>query len=151
MNTASSPRPRLTEAKHDQLRALGLKATVPRLRIIDLLLRHAERSQHVSAEEIHDELRSGGESISLGTVYRVLLQLVERGAVESHQFAGERAVFELARKGEHGHMLDINNGAIAEFSDEIVHARLHELAAQKGYEIVDLELTLYVRGKNPPA
>ena len=151
MNTANSPRPRLTEAKHDQLRALGLKATVPRLRIIDLLLRHAERSQHVSAEEIHDELRSGGESISLGTVYRVLLQLVERGAVESHQFAGERAVFELARNGEHGHMLDINDGAIVEFSDEVVQARLHELAAQKGYEIVDLELTLYVRGKNPPA
>jgi Fur family transcriptional regulator, ferric uptake regulator len=150
MNTGNSPQPRLTEAKHDQLRALGLKATVPRLRIIDLLLRHAERSQHVSAEEIHDELRSGGESISLATVYRVLLQLVERGVVESHQFAGERAVFELARKGEHDHMMDINDGAIVEFSDEIVRARLHELAAEKGYEIVDLELTLYVRGKSPP-
>src|SRR5258708_13821204 len=111
MNTANSPRPLLTEAKHDQLRALGLKATVPRLRIIDLLLRRAERSQHVSAEEIHDELRSGGESISLGTVYRVLLQLVERGAVESHQFAGERAAFELARNVEHSLLLDTNRDA----------------------------------------
>ena len=80
VNTAKSPQLRLTEAKHDQLRALGLKATVPRLRIIDLLLRRAERSQHVSAEEIHGELCSGGESISLATVYRVLMQLVERGA-----------------------------------------------------------------------
>ena len=150
VNTAKSPLPRLTEAKHDQLRALGLKATVPRLRIIDLLLRHAERSQHVSAEEIHDELRSAGESISLATVYRVLMQLVERGAVESHQFAGERSLFELARNGEHGHMLDVNDGVIVEFADDIVRARLHELAAEKGYEIVDLELTLYVRGKRPP-
>jgi Fur family ferric uptake transcriptional regulator len=151
MNTAKSPQPRLTEAKHDQLRALGLKATVPRLRIVDLLLRRAERSQHVSAEQIHEELRSEGESISLATVYRVLLQLAERGAVESHQFAGERTVFELARNCKHDHMLDINDGAITEFSDETVRARLHELAAEKGYEIVDLELTLYVRGKNPPA
>jgi len=151
MNTMRTPQPWLTEAKHDQLRALGLKATVPRLRIIDLLLRRAERSQHVSAEEIHDELRSAGESISLATVYRVLMQLVERGAVESHQFAGERAVFELARSGDHDHMLDINDGAILEFSDEIVRARLHQLAAEKGYEIVELELTLYVRGKGRPA
>ena len=104
----------------------------------------------MSAEEIHDELRSAGESISLATVYRVLMQLVERGAVESHQFAGERSLFELARNGEHGHMLDVNDGVIVEFADDIVRARLHELAAEKGYEIVDLELTLYVRGKRPP-
>ena len=129
------------QAVKQQLRAAGLKVTAQRLCILELL----RRSAHLSSETIHAQLREAGRPISLATVYRVLGQLETCGLVIRHRFTGGHCVFESANTREHGHMLDVDAGAILEFSDPIVRSRLQAIAAAKGYDVLDQELILYVR------
>lgn len=128
-----------------QLRAAGLKVTAQRLCILELLRRPTEGSAHLSAESIHDRLRQEGRAISLATVYRVLSQLEACGLVARHRFLGGHCIFEIANTDAHDHMLDVDGGAIVEFSDPIIRSRLQAIAAAKGYDVVDQEVTLYVR------
>jgi Fur family ferric uptake transcriptional regulator len=140
--TKSTPSP--ARSSRDLLQDARLKVTGPRLSVIDQLRQFAERSEHVAAEEIYLRLHEAGEPIGLGTVYRVLAHLVDHGIVERHQFAG-RTVFELVQNEEHDHMCDVNGGTVLEFSDAMIRARLQKLAREKGYEIIQHELIVYVR------
>jgi Fur family ferric uptake transcriptional regulator len=127
------------------LKKVGLKVTLPRMKILELLERSAVR--HQSAEDIYQALRDEGEEIGLATVYRVLTQFEAAGLVERHHFESGQAVFELSEKGHHDHIVCVSCGKVEEFYDEMIEDRQREVASQKGYEVTEHSLTLY--GKCP--
>jgi Fur family ferric uptake transcriptional regulator len=127
------------------LKKAGLKVTLPRMKILELLERSEVR--HQSAEDIYQALRDEGEEIGLATVYRVLTQFEAAGLVERHHFESGQAVFELSEKGHHDHIVCVACGKVEEFYDEMIEDRQREVASQKGYEVTEHSLTLY--GKCP--
>jgi Fur family ferric uptake transcriptional regulator len=127
------------------LKKAGLKVTLPRMKILELL--EASNVRHQSAENIYRALLDDGEEIGLATVYRVLTQFEAAGLVERHHFESGQAVFELSEKGHHDHIVCISCGKVEEFFDEMIESRQREVAADKGYEVTDHSLTLY--GKCP--
>ncbi len=128
-----------------ELRKAGLKVTLPRLKILEILERSATR--HLSAEDIYKELIDGGEEIGLATVYRVLTQFETAGLVVRHNFEGGHSVFELDQGEHHDHMVCVETGDVIEFVDADIERLQHEIAAKYGYEIEDHSLVLYVRKK----
>jgi Fur family ferric uptake transcriptional regulator len=126
-----------------ELRKAGLKVTHPRLRILDLLEREAER--HLSAEDIYRALIDSSEDIGLATVYRVLTQFEAAGLVIKHNFEGGQAVYELDRGGHHDHMVCVDTGKVVEFYSPEIERLQKEIADQHGYIIEDHSLVLYVR------
>jgi len=129
------------------LRKAGLKITSPRLKVLDLLERSSER--HMSAEAIYRALIDSGEELGLATVYRVLTQFERAGLVSRHNFEGGTAVFELADRTHHDHMVCLETGKVIEFRDERIERLQGEIAAEHGYEIQEHSLVLYVRPKRP--
>lgn len=127
------------------LKKVGLKVTLPRMKILELLERSEIR--HQSAEDIYQALRDEGEEIGLATVYRVLTQFEAAGLVERHHFESGQAVFELSEKGHHDHIVCVACGKVEEFYDEMIEDRQREVASEKGYEVTEHSLTLY--GKCP--
>ena len=125
------------------LKKAGLKVTLPRMKILELL--EASKVRHQSAENIYRALLDDGEEIGLATVYRVLTQFEAAGLVERHHFESGQAVFELSEKGHHDHIVCIACGKVEEFFDEMIESRQREVAAEKGYEVTDHSLTLYGR------
>ena len=130
------------------LRKAGLKATLPRLRVLEILERNAER--HLSAEDVYRALIEAGEDVGLATVYRVLTQFESVGIVQRHNFDGSHAVFEMDRGEHHDHMLCLDNGQVVEFIDEEIERRQHEIAAAHGFQLEGHSLVLYVRRKAAP-
>lgn len=128
------------------LRKVGLKVTVPRMRILDILERQAH-GKHMSAEDIYRVLLDNGDDIGLATVYRVLTQFEAAGLVLKHHFEGGQAVFELDQGGHHDHMVDLDTGKVIEFESPEIERLQHAVAAQYGYEIEEHSLVLYVRKK----
>ena len=131
-----------------ELRKAGLKVTLPRIKILQMLESTAETSEHLSAEDVYQRLRDSGEDVGLATVYRVLTQFESAGLVVRHNFETGHSVFELAPEDHHDHMVDVDSNEVIEFFDEIIEQRQHSLAAEKGYEIIDHSLVLYVRKKD---
>jgi Fur family ferric uptake transcriptional regulator len=127
------------------LRNAGLKVTLPRLKILEIL--EANEQAHLSAEDIYRELLDSGEDIGLATVYRVLTQFESAGLVTRHNFEGGHSVFELDDGEHHDHMVCIETGEVIEFLDEDIERLQHEIAEKHGYEIEDHSLVLYVRPK----
>ena len=127
------------------LKNAGLKATLPRLRILHML--ESSSTRHLSAEDIYKALLEQGEDVGLATVYRVLTQFEQAGLVQRHNFDGAHAVFELAEGRHHDHMVCIETGHVIEFFDEEIEKRQREVVAAHGYELVDHNLVLYVRPK----
>lgn len=127
------------------LRRAGLKVTVPRLKILEIL-ENAE-PHHLSAEDVYRKLMESDESIGLATVYRVLTQFEGSGLVERHNFDDGRAVYELASDEHHDHMVDMDTGKVVEFIDERIERLQREIAEKHGYELVDHTMVLYVRKK----
>ena len=125
------------------LKKAGLKVTLPRMKILELL--EASNVRHQSAENIYRALLDDGEEIGLATVYRVLTQFEAAGLVERHHFESGQAVFELSEKGHHDHIVCVACGKVEEFFDEMIESRQREVAAEKGYEVTDHSLTLYGR------
>lgn len=125
------------------LRKAGLKATSPRLRILDILEREADR--HMSAEDVYRALLTAGEDVGLATVYRVLTQFEAAGLVQRHHFDGSHAVFEMARGPHHDHIVCVDSGEVLEFFDEEIERRQREIVAARGYELVEHSLVLYVK------
>ena len=123
------------------LRKAGLKATLPRLRILDILERH--RDSHMSAEEVYRALLDAGEEVGLATVYRVLTQFESAGLVKRHNFEGGHAVFELDSGDHHDHIVCTQCGTIVEFLDEVIERRQDKLAREHGFEIGDHALVIY--------
>jgi len=130
------------------LRKAGLKATLPRLRILEILEHNADR--HLSAEDVYRALLEAGDDVGLATVYRVLTQFESVGIVQRHNFDGSHAVFEMDRGEHHDHMVCLDNGEVLEFMDAEIERRQHEIAAAHGYELEGHSLVLYVRKAKPP-
>lgn len=123
------------------LRNAGLKVTLPRLKIIEML--ETSSTRHLSAEEIYRRLMDGGEDIGLATVYRVLTQFEAAGLVTRHHFEGGHAVFELERGHHHDHIVCMQCGRVDEFEDEIIEKRQREKAEAMGYKLVEHNLIMY--------
>jgi len=103
----------------------------------------------MSAEAIYRALIDSGEELGLATVYRVLTQFERAGLVSRHNFEGGTAVFELADRTHHDHMVCLETGKVIEFRDERIERLQGEIAAEHGYEIQEHSLVLYVRPKRP--
>lgn len=123
------------------LRKAGLKVTLPRVKILELLESHETR--HLSAEDIYRYLLDQGEEIGLATVYRVLTQFEAAGIVTRHNFEGGHAVFELNEGGHHDHIVCVDCGRIEEFYDEVIEQRQQAIASNYRFDIKDHSLILY--------
>ena len=129
--------------QRQELRKAGLKVTLPRLKILEILEGNSQR--HLSAEDIYRELLAAGEDIGLATVYRVLTQFESAGLVTRHNFEGGSSVFELDEGEHHDHMVCVETGDVVEFVNDEIEKLQHEIAAEHGYELIDHNLVLYVR------
>ena len=127
------------------LRKAGLKVTLPRMRILEILETAGDR--HLSAEDIYRLLIEHKEDIGLATVYRVLTQFEAAGLVLKHNFEGGQAVFEIDRGKHHDHMVDLDTGKIIEFTSDEIERLQREVADVHGYDIEEHSLVLYVRAK----
>ena len=126
-----------------ELKKAGLKVTLPRLRILELL--ESSESPHLSAENIYRQLINAGEEVGLATVYRVLTQFEQAGICIRHNFEEGHGVYELTPAHHHDHMVCVETGDIIEFSCEDIERFQVEVAKEKGYEIVDHSMVLYVK------
>ena len=123
------------------LRKAGLKVTLPRLKILEILETGARR--HMSAEDIYKVLLESNEDIGLATVYRVLTQFEAAGLVTRHHFEDGMAVFELNHGMHHDHIVCIDCGRVEEFLDKGIEERQTAVAQRLGFEIRDHSLILY--------
>jgi len=126
-----------------ELKKAGLKVTLPRLRILELL--EGGDKTHLSAEEIYRRLIDAGEEVGLATVYRVLTQFEQAGICIRHNFEEGHAVYELTPSDHHDHMVCLDTGDVIEFTDDIIEERQKKLAQEQGYEIIDHSMVLYVK------
>lgn len=124
-----------------ELKKAGLKITLPRVKILEILAGSDER--HMSAEDVYKTLLEQSEEIGLATVYRVLTQFEAAGLVERHNFEGGHAVFELDQGHHHDHIVCMKCGKVVEFMDETIERLQHEIAEKNGFKLVDHSLTLY--------
>lgn len=132
----------------DGLKNSGLKATVPRLKILDIFQR--SKQTHMSAEDVFRLLILENFDIGLATVYRVLTQFEQAGLLSRSQFEGGKALFELNDGQHHDHLVCLDCGHVEEFFDTEIENRQHAIARQLGFEIADHALSLYaICRKNP--
>ncbi len=131
--------------ENQELRKAGLKVTLPRVKILQILENSDNR--HMSAEDVYKSLLEAGEDVGLATVYRVLTQFETAGLVERHNFDGGHSVFELDRGDHHDHMVCIETGQVIEFHNEQIEQLQEDIAAEHGYEITGHNLVLYVKKK----
>ncbi len=127
------------------LRKVGLKVTQPRMRILDLM--EDQSHKHMTADDIYRELVLADYDIGLATVYRVLSQFEAAGLVAKHNFEGGHAYYELESGEHHDHMICVETGKVIEFVSEDIERLQREIADEKGYEIEDHSLVMYVRPK----
>ncbi len=127
--------------KDTNLKKAGLKVTLPRLKILQILEDAKER--HLSAEDVYRILTQAGEEIGLATVYRVLTQFQEAGLVIRHNFEEEHAVFELDHGEHHDHLVCVKCGRVDEFIDPIIEKRLNDVVKETGFSITDHSLNVY--------
>jgi Fur family ferric uptake transcriptional regulator len=125
-----------------ELRKAGLKVTLPRMKILDILESKGS-VRHQSAEDVYKALLDIGEDIGLATVYRVLTQFESAGLVKRHHFEGGHSVFELNQGSHHDHILCVKCGRVDEFVDETIEQRQKDIAKELGYEMTDHCLYMY--------
>ena len=131
---------------HD-LKSAGLKATVPRLKIIKLF--ETSKVRHMTAEDVYRQLLSDGPDVGLATVYRVLTQFEQAGLLVRHHFESGKAVFELNEGKHHDHMVCIQCGRVEEFYDAGIEKRQAAIAADRGFAIKEHALYLYAECMKP--
>lgn len=134
-----------------ELREAGLKVTLPRLKILEMLEHSPTR--HLSAEEIYRMLMEQGEDIGLATVYRVLTQFEAAGLVMRHHFEGGHAVFEMQQAAHHDHIVCLRCGRVDEFVDDLIEKRQREKAKELGFKLTEHSLIMYgqcLRGNDCP-
>ena len=131
--------------QNKELKKAGLKATLPRIKIMEVLESTAiQEEAHFSAEDIYKELLTTGNNIGLASVYRVLTQFEAAGIVKKHHFEGSHAVYEVIEEN-HEHMVDVESGKVLEFQDAELVERLNKIANNSGYQLVDHSLVLHVK------
>ncbi|MBW2940488.1 ferric iron uptake transcriptional regulator [Zhongshania aquimaris] len=133
--------------ENQELRKAGLKVTLPRVKILQLLEQAESDNQHFSAEDVYRALMESGEDVGLATVYRVLTQFEAAGLVTRHNFETGHSVFELEKGDHHDHIVCMETGEVIEFFDEVIESRQRQLVAERGFELVDHSLVLYVKPK----
>lgn len=126
----------------ENLKNIGLKATLPRLKILGLFQRTHER--HLSAEDVYRMLLTEQLDVGLATVYRVLTQFEQAGLLTRHHFETGKAVFELNEGTHHDHIVCVNCGHVEEFCDSAIEERQNAIAQEKGYKLSDHAMNLYV-------
>jgi len=125
------------------LRDVGLKVTLPRVKILEILEKLSDDDRHLTAEQVYKILLSEDEEIGLATVYRVLTQFEAAGLVTRHHFEGGNSVFELNKGTHHDHIVCIKCGRVDEFADEVIEQRQKDIAKKLGYNLTDHSLYLY--------
>ncbi len=125
------------------LRDAGLKVTLPRVKILEILEKLSDDDRHLTAEQVYKILLSEDEEIGLATVYRVLTQFEAAGLVTRHHFEGGNSVFELNKGSHHDHIVCIKCGRVDEFADEMIEQRQRAIAKKLGYDLTDHSLYLY--------
>lgn len=131
---------------HD-LKNAGLKATLPRLRIINLF--EQSKVRHLTAEDVYKQLLADGLDIGLATVYRVLTQFEQAGLLVRHHFESGKAVFELNQGGHHDHLVCLQCGRVEEFFDPEIEKRQLKVAKERGFAIAEHALYLYAECVKP--
>jgi len=131
--------------ENQELRKAGLKVTLPRVKILQIL--ESADDRHMSAEDVYKALIEADDDVGLATVYRVLTQFESAGLVVRHNFDGGHSVFELSRGEHHDHMVCMETGKIVEFTNHEIERIQKDIAEKHGYELVDHNLVLYVRPK----
>ena len=128
-------------ANIDELKSTGLKATLPRLKILDVFQKGAQR--HMTAEDVFRVLLEERSDIGLATVYRVLTQFEQAGILTRSHFESGKAVYELNEGTHHDHMVCLDCGRVEEFYDPEIEKRQQNVAKAKGFAIADHALSLY--------
>ncbi len=125
----------------DELKSSGLKATLPRLKILEIFQRGAQR--HMTAEDVFKALLAEGSDIGLATVYRVLMQFEQAGILARNHFESGKSVFELNEGQHHDHLLCLTCGRVEEFYDAEIEARQRAIATERGFLLQEHALSLY--------
>ena len=125
----------------DDLKSTGLKATVPRLKILQLFQQGGQR--HMTAEDVFRLLMAEQSDVGLATVYRVLAQFEHAAILSRSHFEGGKAVYEINEGRHHDHLVCLDCGRVEEFYDEQIESRQNEVARAKGFAIADHALSLY--------
>lgn len=125
----------------NELRSVGLKATLPRMKILEIF--QSGRQRHMSAEDVFRELLEARQDIGLATVYRVLRQFEQAGILTSNTFESGKAVFELDEGRHHDHLVCMQCGRVEEFFDAEIEARQKRIATERGFALQDHALSLY--------
>jgi Fur family ferric uptake transcriptional regulator len=125
----------------DEIKNSGLKATLPRIRVLEVFQRATRR--HLTAEDVYKALLAEDADIGLATVYRVLTQFEQAGLLTRNHFESGKAVFELNEGHHHDHLVCLTCGKVEEFYDEAIEARQHAIAKERGFELQEHSLALY--------
>ena len=127
----------------EELKSSGLKATLPRIKILEVFQRTERR--HLTAEDVFKVLLADGADIGLATVYRVLMQFEQAGLLRRSNFESGKAVFELNEGQHHDHLVCLDCGRVEDFFDAEIEARQRAVAAARGFELQEHSLALYAR------
>ena len=125
----------------EELKSSGLKATLPRIKILEVFQQSAQR--HLTAEDIYKLLLADGSDIALATVYRVLMQFEQAGILARSHFESGKSVFELNEGTHHDHLLCLTCGRVEEFYDAEIEHRQQMIAKDKGWILQDHAMSLY--------
>jgi Fur family ferric uptake transcriptional regulator len=130
--------------KHaDELKSSGLKATLPRIKILEIFQRSERR--HLTAEDVFKTLLTEEADIGLATVYRVLMQFEQAGLLSRSNFESGKSVFELNEGHHHDHLVCLDCGRVEEFFDAQIETRQREVATERGFALQEHSLSLYAR------
>jgi len=125
----------------DELKSNGLKATLPRIKVLEMFQTSTRR--HMSAEDVYKMLLAEGADVGLATVYRVLMQFEQAGILSRNHFESGKAVFELNEGKHHDHLVCVDCGRVEEFFDAEIEKRQRGIAQTRGFELQDHALALY--------
>jgi Fur family ferric uptake transcriptional regulator len=125
----------------EELKNSGLKATLPRIKVLEVFQKSAQR--HMSAEDVYKHLLAEGSDVGLATVYRVLMQFEQAGILSRNHFESGKAVFELNEGKHHDHLVCLDCGRVEEFYDAEIEKRQKAVAVSRGFELQDHSLALY--------
>ena len=131
----------------DELKNSGLKATLPRIKVLEVFQKSTQR--HMSAEDVYKHLLAEGSDVGLATVYRVLMQFEQAGLLSRNHFEAGKAVFELNEGQHHDHLVCVHCGRVEEFYDAEIERRQQQIAQERGYKLQDHALSLYVVCNRP--
>ena len=131
----------------DELKSMGLKATLPRLKILEIF--QVRRQRHMSAEDVYRELLAENQDIGLATVYRVLTQFEQAGILKRSNFESGKSVFELDEGQHHDHLVCLQCGRVEEFFDPEIERRQQAVALDRGFALQDHALALYANCTKP--